>query len=308
MHAYVFQNEGMRRAFYIASKAAKVNFPVLIIGETGVGKEVLARYIHEQSERSKTGAFVSLNCTAIPDNLIESELFGYVKGAFTGASQNKTGLLKLADGGTLFLDEIGDMSLDMQIKLLRVLENGEYFSIGSIKINHSNFRLISATNKDLLCMIRKGEFRLDLFHRINVITIKIPPLRERLDEIPFLVNYFLRELNREDVILSPDVMDLFLSYEWPGNIRELRNVLESAIAMLEDGERVIELRHLPLERLNGFENSYKKPSLSLKEREKRYRRMLIKHTMDYFNGDYKKVMESLQTSKDVIYRALAEVH
>lgn len=301
----VIKNNEMKQVYKLASKASKVDFPVLIFGETGVGKDVLARFIHDNSERSINGKFVSLNCAAIQDNLVESELFGFVKGAFTGAGRNKMGLVKIADGGTLFLDEIGEMSLDMQKKLLRVIEYKEYFPVGSVKVEKSDFRLICATNIDLKSMVNKGKFRVDLYHRINVINIKIPALKERIDEIADFVEYFLEELDFGHYKVSMEVMDMFLGYTWPGNIRELRNVLESAIALIDDGEEIIKVEHLPIDRFgnNGYMLSYNQ-NMRLKDRERCFRETLIRHALEYYKGDYKKVMELFGISKDMIYRTI----
>ncbi|MFQ5708479.1 MAG: sigma-54 interaction domain-containing protein [bacterium] len=295
----------MKQVYWLASKAAKVDFPVLIVGETGVGKDVLASIIHENSSRHQEGQLVSLNCSAIQDNLIESELFGYLKGAFTGASHNKIGLLKIADGGTLFLDELGEMSLDMQKKLLRVLESKEYFPIGSVCPEKSDFRLICATNVDLRSMVDQGTFRRDLYHRINVINIRIPPLKERIDEIADFVDYFLKELRLDYYKVSTQVLDMFLGYDWPGNIREIRNVLESAVALIDDGENVIKAEHLPMDRFgnNGNTPCYQQ-NMPLKDRERCFREALIRHALEIYQGDYKKVMELHGISKDMIYRAI----
>ena len=306
MKAIPLKNEQMQNAYAIAEKAARVDFPVLINGETGVGKEFIAKYIYEKIPRSEKSKFISLNCSAIPENLIESELFGYVKGAFTGATKDKIGFIKIGDGGVLFLDEIGEMSLYLQNKLLRVLENGEFVPVGSVVVEKSNFRLICATNADLKEKVKRGEFRIDLYHRINVITIKIPPLRERLDEIPYLIQYVLDDLGFPNYKVSLDVMDLLLRYPWPGNIRELRNVTESAFAMMDDHETLIRIHHLPADRFGEDEHFLPgRNGTSLKERERLFRETLIRHAIDMCGNDYKKVMQILKTSKDVIYRALA---
>ncbi|MEJ2049095.1 MAG: sigma-54 dependent transcriptional regulator [Calditrichota bacterium] len=301
----VIKSEAMKKAYSMAAKAARVDFPVLIYGETGVGKEIMARYIHDTSSRSQTGKFVTLNCAVIPDNLIESELFGHEKGAFTGATREKTGLIKTADKGTLFLDEIAEMSLNMQNKLLRILEYGEFNSLGSVKVERSDFRLICATNTDLKEIIRLNRFRTDLFHRINVLTIKIPSLRERIEAIPDLVNFFLEKLGYNDYKVSLDVMDILLSYYWPGNIRELRNVIESAIAVMDGDEKIMQTEHMPIDIFTNQSESYDQ-EMSLRSRERRYRRKLIEYAMTVYSGDYKKVMKVLKVSKDVIYRSLAE--
>ncbi len=303
----VIKNKKMQDVYNVAARIGKVDFPVLIIGETGVGKEMIAKYIHTNSPRSKNGNFVSLICSAIQDNLIESELFGHVKGAFTSADVNKVGLIKIADKGTLFLDEIGEMSLSMQRKLLGVLESGEYFPVGSVKVEKSNFRLICATNKNLKQKIISEEFRADLYHRINAVTIKIPPLRERIDEIPCFVEHFMKELGYDSHEVSLEVMEKFLRYNWPGNIRELKNILESAIVMLEENENIIALRHLPNDLFTEEEyTSFLSDNMSLKDIEKTFRESIIKYAIDYYRGDYKKVMSSLHISKDILYRTISK--
>ncbi len=303
----IIKNKKMQDVYNIARRIAMVDFPVLIIGETGVGKEMVAQYIHNNSSRNKTGKFVSLICSAIQDNLIESELFGHVKGAFTGADFNKVGLLKIADNGTLFLDEIGEMSLGMQSKLLRVLESGEYFPVGSVKVERSNFRLICATNKNLKEKIISENFRADLYHRINAITIKIPPLRERIDEIPGFVQHFIKLLGYDGREVSVDVMEKFLCYNWPGNIRELKNIIESAIVMMEENENIITPRHLTSDFISDSDHTYfLSEDNSLKNKEKIFRESVIKYAIEYFKGDYKKVMAALHISKDILYRTISK--
>lgn len=303
----IIKNKKMLDVYNVATRITKVDFPVLIIGETGVGKEMVAKYIHNNSLRNKTGKFVSLICSAIQDNLIESELFGHVKGAFTGADFNKVGLIKIADNGTLFLDEIGEMSLGMQRKLLRVLENGEYFPVGSVKVEKSNFRLICATNKNLKQKIISEEFRADLYHRINAVTIKIPPLRERIDEIPSFVEHFIKVLGYDGREVSVEVMEKFLCHSWPGNIRELKNIIESAIVMMEENENIISPRHLPNDLFGEAEYSYLlSEDTSLKNIEKVFRESVIKYAINFYKGDYKKVMSSLHISKDILYRTISK--
>jgi len=207
-----------------ALRASMADSPVLIMGETGAGKEVLARYIHGNSKRGEDGEFIALNCAAISENLFESELFGHTKGSFTGADKDKAGLIEAADGGTLFLDEVEEMPASMQVKLLRAIEQKEYRRIGETDVRKSDFRLICATNKDLNEMVQEGRFRKDLYYRINVIQIIVPPLRERMDEIPIFVEYFIHQFTKKEVKVSVNVMERFLCYTWPGNIRvEERN-------------------------------------------------------------------------------------
>jgi len=221
-----------------AAHASGNDFPVLITGESGTGKEVFAQAIHHAGPR-RVYPFVRINCSAIPKDLMESELFGYAKGAFTGAlSQGKPGKFELADNGTVFLDEIGELPLEMQPKLLRVLEDKEFERVGGTRIIHSDFRLIAATNQDLEAMMAQGRFRKDLFYRLNVIPLHIPPLRERSEDTLPLARHILSQLAREagagKVSLSPEAESLLRSYHWPGNVRELTNVLERTLSSLEN--------------------------------------------------------------------------
>ena len=207
---------------------------VLLDGETGTGKELTARAIHELSPR-KEGPFIALNCGALPDTLLESELFGYKKGAFTGADKDKPGRFRLAENGTLFLDEIGDISPALQVKLLRVLQEKEYEALGSTVTEKAGARIICATNKDLKALVDKGTFRQDLFYRINVIKLSLPPLRHRKEDIPQLAEYFLqkygKQMHKHPPVLSPEVYTAFYAYSWPGNIRELENVIERVVVL-----------------------------------------------------------------------------
>ena len=221
---------------------------VLITGESGTGKEVMAHLIHQCSERADK-PFVSVNCAAFNENLIESELFGSEKGAYTGAEKRRKGRFELADGGTIFFDEIGELSLNMQTKLLRVLQEKTFERVGGSETIQSNFRLISATNADLKQEIEAGRFRLDLYYRLNILPIEIPPLRERRQDIPLLANYFIetisKEMGRKIDSIEVSVMQMLKKYSWPGNIRELRNIIERLIVMAQDGK--ISGDDLPLE-------------------------------------------------------------
>ncbi len=226
-------------------KVAGTNSSVLVIGESGTGKELIAKEIHQQSRVSK-GPFVKVNCSAIPENLIESELFGYQKGAFTGADRNKKGYFELADGGTIFLDEIGEMSLSAQAKVLRAIQNREIQKLGSEAITHIEVRVIAATNIDLKEAVLKKLFREDLYYRINVFPIAVPPLRERKSDIPFLAEHFLREYvrinNFQTKFLDAKALEALCAFNWPGNIRELKNVVER-MAIL--GGQTLDDRHVP---------------------------------------------------------------
>ena len=231
----------MRNVFTQILKVAPTDSTVLICGESGTGKELIAQSIYEHSAR-KGKPFVKINCVAIPEGLLESELFGHEKGSFTGALAQKKGKFEIADGGTVFLDEIGDMPLATQAKLLRVLQEKEFERVGGNVPIRVDARFIAATNKDLPKMIKEGLFREDLFFRINVFSINLPSLRERLEDIPLLANFFLAEFLKK-VSLSPGALQLFIGYSWPGNIRELKNVLEQASVLAE--KEIIEPRHLP---------------------------------------------------------------
>jgi len=227
--------------------AARSDAKVLITGETGVGKEVVARLIHHRSNRA-SASLVTLNCAGLPDSLLESELFGHVRGSFTGAYRDKPGLLETAPNGTVFLDEVGEMSTRMQVVLLRFLESGEIQRIGADR-SHTrvNVRLITATNRDLAASITSGAFREDLYFRLNVIRLSIPPLRERVEDIPLLVSHFLGSFSQTHKMttpeVSPDAMEALVAYRWPGNIRELKNVVERVL--LKTGGQVIRSRDLP---------------------------------------------------------------
>jgi transcriptional regulator with GAF, ATPase, and Fis domain len=228
-------------------KVASTNSRVLIMGESGTGKEIIANAIHRLGPR-KDKPLIKLNCAAIPEGLLESELFGHEKGAFTGAVSKNPGKFELANGGTIFLDEIGDMSPSTQAKVLRVLQEGEFVPVGGNQTKKVDVRIIAATNKDLFLEVQQGRFREDLFYRLNVITFNIPPLRERKSDIPFLADHFLEELskrsNNEKKSLSRNALDCLLAYSWPGNVRELENAIERA-SLLSNGS-VIQPEDLPI--------------------------------------------------------------
>jgi two-component system, NtrC family, response regulator PilR len=230
----------MRAIFEMILTIAPQSSRVLITGETGTGKELVARAIHENSARVQA-PFITINCGAFPETLLESELFGYMKGAFTGANENREGLFRAADGGTLFLDEIGNMSLPMQVKLYRVLQEGKVRPLGSSEETNVDVRVIAATNKDLDKTIAAGEFREDLYYRLSVIPIQLPPLRERREDIPLLARAFLERfraaMGKPVKGISPEAMSLLEAYEWPGNVRELENTMERSVA-LETGDSI----------------------------------------------------------------------
>lgn len=240
---FITVNTYMKQVLGLAMKVARSQATVLIRGESGTGKEVMAKIIHSNSPRSD-GPFVKVNCAAIPENLLESEFFGYVGGAFTGArKEGKAGKFEMAQGGTIFLDEIGDMDINMQVKFLRVIQEKEVERIGGSKPIPLDVRIVAATNQNLEDLIKEGKFRQDLYYRLNVIEIKIPPLRQRRDDISVLVHHLVKKLAGDNVSVSPQVMSCFNSYEWPGNVRELRNVIEHACIMRN--EDIIDIYALP---------------------------------------------------------------
>jgi len=238
---FIGQNESLLKILKILEKVSKTDSTVLVTGESGTGKELVARAIHSNSSR-KNDPFVVINCGAIPGELLESELFGHEKGAFTGATKSRSGRFEVADGGTVFLDEIGDMSPDLQVKLLRVLQEKCFEKVGSTRSIHVDVRIISATNKDLPVSIKKGLFREDLFYRLNVIPIKMPPLRNRKSDIPILADHFqeilARRLGSEKKEFSREALDLLIQYRWPGNVRELENIMER-LAVLAEGKVIM---------------------------------------------------------------------
>jgi DNA-binding NtrC family response regulator len=233
----------MKRVFEVIEKVSNSDSTVVIYGESGTGKELVARAIHYNSDRGQS-PLIPVNCGAIPEELLESELFGHEKGAFTGAIRNRMGRFELAQEGTIFLDEIADMSPSLQVKLLRVIQERQFERIGGVKTIEANVRIIAATNQDLEQAVIEKKFREDLFYRINVIPIYIPPLRERGTDILILSDYFLKKFNeskRKNVTgLSPGVIDIFRSYSWPGNVRELENIIEMLVVMIEEGEISVE--------------------------------------------------------------------
>jgi PAS domain S-box-containing protein len=244
----ISRNPAIQRMIALMPDIAESGSTVLIEGATGTGKEVFARAIHRLSRRS-AGPFVAVNCGALPDTLLESELFGYVRGAFTDARKDKPGRFALAEGGTIFLDEVGDTSPALQVKLLRVLEEHVYEPVGGTASQRSNARVLAATNRGLLQMVHEGHFREDLYYRLNVVKLTLPPLAERREDIPLLVSHFVRTRNmekgREVPGVAPDALELLTQYPFPGNVRELDNIIEHAFILCKDGP--IQYQHLPEE-------------------------------------------------------------
>ena len=243
------KTKAMHKVYNLIEKVAKSKATALIVGESGTGKELVAKALHDNSDR-KTKPFIQINCGAIPENLFESELFGHEKGSFTGAHQTKPGKFEIADSGTLFLDEVGELPKEMQVKLLRTLQDGSYHRVGSVRERNADVRLIAATNRDLQQEINKGTFREDLYYRLNVIPIALPPLRNRKEDIPLLLEHFAKKakhkFGRENpVTFTENSIQILLSHNWPGNIRELENIIERSILLSEDTEEEISITNIP---------------------------------------------------------------
>ena len=302
----LLESPQMQNIYSQVSKVAKNNTSVLITGESGTGKEIIAKQIHDLSSYSD-GAFIIVNCSAIPESLLESELFGYTKGAFTGADpKGKIGFFEKANNGTIFLDEIGEMPLQIQVKILRVLQDKKITPIGSRTEKQINVRIITATNKNLEEEVKKGNFRQDLFYRLSVFPIDIPPLRERKKDIKILVEFFIKKyyisFQKEQKEISPEVYQHFLEYSWPGNIRELKNTIEYCMNMVEEDEKTIDLKHLPPKFLGNKEKDEK--IKTLKELEKEAISNLLKI---YGNSSEakKNIAKSLGIGIATLYRKLS---
>jgi len=279
------KSEKMREAVDTSRKAANSNATVLLLGESGTGKEVFARAIHNWSER-KAQPFVAINCVGLSKELLESELFGHEKGAFTGADYQKKGKMELANGGTVFLDEIGDMSSELQTKLLRFLQEREFDRVGGCGPIHVDVRIIAATNRDLEQAVREGRFREDLYHRLNVIPIKLPPLRERCEDIQPLAEHFLRrfaaEAKKYFTALHEQALTQFASYHWPGNIRELANVIERAVVL--GNKPTLTIKDLTSQMI-GAEITRKSDQLTYREAMEQTRRELVAKALERSNGN-----------------------
>jgi len=252
-YGIIGESKEIKKVYRLIEKAASTPVNVLISGESGTGKELVARAIHYNSDR-RSSPFVPVNCTAIPDNLIESELFGHVKGAFTGANTNRTGFFKMADGGTIFLDEIGDASMNLQSKLLRVIQNKEILMLGSSRIHKIDTRIIAATHKNLQELVKKGLFREDLFYRINIIDIMLPSLHERQSDILILLSYFVNKISKDahkhPINFSDRALQILTRYKWPGNIRELENLVQKLV-VIKEGD-IIHVFDLPENMRSSF--------------------------------------------------------
>jgi len=296
----VGQSKAMQAVFELAKKVARHNTTVLITGESGTGKELIARGIHFYSERAD-GRLIPVNCGGIPENLLESEMFGYKKGAFTGADRDKAGLFEAAEGGTLFLDEIGELPLSLQVKLLRVLQESEVRPVGDPKTHKVDVRVITATAKNLEAEMRKGTFREDLFYRLNVMQIHLPPLRDRTEDIPPLCQLFIErfngELKKRIASISPGAMSRLMKHPWPGNVRELENVIQRAVVLAEQDALLPE--HLPGSVVTGRENGHLDTlfeGFSLKEAQRSLEKKLIVKALTETGGNRTRAARLLEIS------------
>jgi two-component system response regulator AtoC len=308
-------SESMAKIFDIIKKVALTTTTILVTGETGTGKELVAEAIHRNSPR-RNNPFIKINCSAIAENLMESELFGYEKGAFTGAVGSKPGRFELAHKGTLFLDEVGEVPKEMKVKLLRVLQDQEFERVGGINTIKVDVRLVAATNRNLLQEVKEGRFREDLYYRLNVMPIHIPPLRERKDDIPPLTEYFIqkfnRKLDRQVKSVDSDVMELFYDHDWPGNIRELENLIERLLLMAQ-GE-TITMKEVPAELLLAIEAreategeiSEKSFKNIIKEKTEEVEKKLIIKVLGECEGNISKAARQLGLSRRGLHLKLAK--
>jgi DNA-binding NtrC family response regulator len=293
----------MQKVFNLIAKATTMSANVLISGESGTGKELVARAIHYGSARS-TAPFVPVNCTAIPESLLESELFGHVKGAFTGANVSRTGFFQIADGGTVFLDEIGDASQSLQAKLLRVIQSKEITRVGSSHAIKVNTRIVAATHQDLEVLIGKNQFREDLFYRLSVLDIHIPSLREHKEDIPLLIGHFTasfcREMKREPVSFSDQAIEALMNYAWPGNVRELENLIQKLIIIAE--RDTIDVADLPAS-MRFHINPEKGLNKSLAQVESEH----INRVLDSVGGNKSKAAQILRINRKTLREKLKKI-
>lgn len=297
----IFENEKMKEIYNTAVKAAKSESTILINGESGTGKEMFAKLIHNHSFR-KEKPFIAFNCGSLNENLLESELFGHVRGAFTGAKSNKDGLFTVADEGTIFLDEIAETTNNFQVKLLRVIQENKIKPVGSNNIREVNVRIIAASNKDLKKEMEMGNFRKDLFYRLNVIPISLPPLRERKDDIPYLATYFLKSFSNGEKELSEEAVKILMNYDFPGNIRELENMMERVSVL--SANKIVKKEDFSFLNVSTDEELQKEKGIKpLEDIEKSY----IKKAIEYFDGNKSKAAEALEVSRSYVYKKLKEI-
>ena len=307
--AVIGDNTGLKQVMTQVRRVAETNATVLIHGESGTGKELIARAVHDNSLRSQ-GPFVAINCGAIPLTLMESELFGHERGAFTDAKEAKAGTFERADGGTLFLDEVGELPLDAQVKLLRVLEERKITRIGGKKAIPVDVRIVAATNRNLDDEVKNGHFRLDLLYRLNVFTLILPPLRERKEDIPLLTNFFIRKYNRTLSLdiqsVSPEAISLLTSYGWPGNVRDLENAIQSSMILCTGG--VIRPEHLP-DRIKGYELAEAQTvsgssGNSIREINAQMEKELIIEALKKYNFNRTLTAEALNISRKTLFNKM----
>lgn len=303
----VGKSEPMMKVFKLIKQVAPTNSNVLISGKSGTGKELAAKAIHYNSKR-KDNVFLPINCGAISENLIESELFGHKKGAFTGATEDKQGLFKVADGGTLFLDEIGDLPLNMQVKLLRAIEDKEFLPVGGTKSINTDVRIIAATNQNLYEKTKVGEFREDLFYRLNVVEIKLPSLNDRKDDIPLLVNHFIEkycnEMGKKILGVDNETMKKLISYDWRGGVRELENIIERAV-IFAGGDKIT-VEDLS-DYVRGSSGSHGYPD-GLKDALKKFEREHILKTIKKFDYNKDEAAKALSIGLSSLYRKMEELN
>jgi len=305
----VARSDRMQAVLALVERVAPTNSTVLLGGESGVGKDLIARAIHQHSLR-KNGPFIKINSTAIPENLLESELFGYEKGAFSGATTSKPGKFELADKGTLFLDEIGDIPGAVQVKLLRVLQDREFERLGATKTLKVDVRLVAATNRDLRAALEEGTFREDLYYRLNVVPIDVPPLREHKEDIPALVDFFLRRLAEESNSpvrgITPAAMRLLVDFHWPGNVRELQNVIERAVTMSISPMIGVEDIHLESPRTNSGARS-QEPLLPEGMNIDQWETEIIREALHRANGNKSRAARALGLSRNALRYRLDKI-
>jgi len=302
----IAKSEAMQKIIDMVNRVANSKANILLTGESGVGKDVIANYIHKKSNRANN-SFIEINCGAIPENLIESELFGHEKGSFTGADHTNKGKFELADKSTIFLDEIGELPLHAQVKFLRVLQEKQIYRIGSERKINVDVRIIAATNKNLSEEVEKGNFREDLYYRLNVVNLYIPPLRDRRDDIPVLaetfLNEFSKEYNKNIKYFDVEAMNYLMDYEWKGNVRELRNVIERAVLVANDDE-ILHKDYLPKE-LTGLEQADEN-NVKREKTLAEYEKMIIENTLKRYDGNKTKTADVLGIKRQTLYNKLKD--
>lgn len=307
-HEFVGNSAALKEVMETVRLVAPSKSTVMVVGETGTGKEMVAQAIHQNSPRNR-GPLITVHCAALPDNLLESELFGHEKGAFTGAAEKRIGRFEAANGGTLFLDEIGEINAATQVKLLRFLEQRTFERLGSNKPVSVDLRLVAATNRDLAAQVKEGTFREDLFYRLNVITIKLPALRQRSEDIPLLLDHFIRQFSRENgftpVKIAPETMKILIDYEWPGNIRELRNFAENIVVLHRGGTISpydLDRKFCEKQPLPDAPPEAAPHSLSVEENEKR----LLRNALVETRGNRTQAAKLLNISRRTLHRKLLQ--